>query len=291
MSVAVVGAHGYIGRHVVQALSGSVAHTVTQAVRRELDGRPTGFDLRDRDSVREALQGASVVVHSATYVGRDPAMCDSINRGGTQVLLDVARDLQIPRIIYSSTAAVYGRGPFSNLEERYAAISPASELSRSRAEAEDRVLDSGGIVVRPHLVLGEGDRWVLPTIRHLTLALGAQIGEGRAQHSWIEVDELGAAIATLATLPKVEPGAYHASSQTPVSAAALVQAAFESVSAEPPARLLTLEAALAQLATSQLRSAARLLGVDHVFDGGKLRAALQSEAADTQLSESGRFWE
>jgi nucleoside-diphosphate-sugar epimerase len=291
LEIAVVGANGFIGRRVVQALQRDPTFDVTGLVRRQVGPGSRTFDLRDRCSIDASLSSPSAIVHAASYVGRDPETAHEVNIQGTANLVAAAREHGVHRFVYVSTAAVYGRGPFHGVKEHDSVISPASDLSRSRAAAERIVLDAGGIVVRPHLVLGDGDRWVAPTIRNLTLKLGAQIDHGTAQHSWIRVTELGVVVAALATMAEIDPGPYHAASPAPITAADLVNAAFEGVVTQPPASSIPLHTALLRLSSlPTLRSAAQLLGVDHAFDGSKLRTALQSAAVRASPQESGASW-
>lgn len=272
-NVTVVGAHGFIGRRVAAALSRSATFTVSQAVRQQAVAGRSGFDLRHAPSIKLALEGASVVVHAASYLGPNARMCDEVNREGTRNLIREAKRLGIDRVVYVSTAAVYGRGPFRGIDETRAVVAPASELSRSRSDAERFVLDHGGIVVRPHLVLGTGDRWVIPTICRLITTLEAQIDDGAALHSAIHVRTLGEAVAWLATQEKTAPGSYHVGGRA-VTASALTTWAVEAGLIAPAKATVSLDGArLSLVADHQLRRAAELLGVDHVFDVNKLKRA------------------
>lgn len=248
--------------------------TVAQHMRRHPDDSPTGFDLREASSLGAALGHPQAVVHAASYVGSDVRTALEVNVDGTKNLLAAARAAQVHRFVYVSTAAVYGRGPFNHVAERDLRIAPASVLSQTRAQAEQLVLDAGGIVVRPHLVVGAGDKWVLPTIARLITSLGSQIDGGSALHSTIHVRELGKVVAWLATNPNVQPGAYHVGTRNPTSARALTKWAETVDPRVSPTGSLSLSSAQASLAGSAfLRNAANLLGVHHTFDISKLVAS------------------
>ncbi|MET4051877.1 nucleoside-diphosphate-sugar epimerase [Frigoribacterium sp. PvP054] len=59
--------------------------------------------------------------------------------------------------------------------------------------------------MRPALVVGAGDRWVVPAIRRATLELGATIDQGRALKSVVHVDDLGALVAALSRRADARP--------------------------------------------------------------------------------------
>lgn len=292
LEIAVAGANGFIGRHVVAALRDDSTRDVVELVRDHGGQRPSGFDLRDRASVDAALQGRAVVVHSASYVGRDPDVARAVNVEGTRNLVSVAREGGVARIVYVSTAAVYGRGPFTGLAEANGTFAPASSLSRTRAQAEQLVLDAGGIVVRPHLVVGVGDRWVLPSVARLLSTLGAHINDGVALHSTIHVADLGRVIAWLATQPDIERGSYHVSASAPISARELSTWAEDAGLSKPAEGSVSLKEAQRMLSKdSSLKSSASLLGINHVFDARKLeQAGYPCTAARTALVDVDLAW-
>jgi 2-alkyl-3-oxoalkanoate reductase len=109
----------------------------------------------------------------------------------------IARQIGVERLVYVSTAAVYGPGPFRDLPVDGASLRPASPASRTRAAAEQYVRDAGGLVVRPHLIYGQGDRWFLPALTTMITRLGAVIDGGRAVHSVIDVDTLAESLQLL----------------------------------------------------------------------------------------------
>jgi UDP-glucose 4-epimerase len=70
-------------------------------------------DIRDADAVTLAVEGAAVVFHQAAIpsVARsvaDPVSSNEVNVGGTLNVLVAARDAGVRRVVYASSAAVYG---------------------------------------------------------------------------------------------------------------------------------------------------------------------------------------
>lgn len=292
LEIAVAGANGFTGRHVTRALKETRACHVVELVRRSHNLQPSGFDLRDRSSITAVLGWPSVVVHAASYVGRDAEAALAANVEGTRNLLTVARERGVRRFVYVSTAAVYGRGPFRGLTEEQSVVAPSSLLSTTRAAAEQAVLEEGGIVVRPHLVLGAGDRWVLPTVARLLSTLGTHIDNGVALHSAVHVQELGKAVAWLATQPDIEPGPYHVGASAPITAREFSVWAEAAGLLKPTEGSVSLGKAHGILSGDQsLKSSATLLGIDHVFDVQRLeRAGYRGAVAQTALGEADLAW-
>ena len=119
--VLVVGGAGYIGAHTVKALSDLGYRPVVY------DNLSSGFreaclwgdfvhgDVRDGRALREVMTTHQIgaVIHFASLieVGRSVARPDlfwEVNVGGTTSLLCAMRECGVSRLVFSSTAAVYG---------------------------------------------------------------------------------------------------------------------------------------------------------------------------------------
>lgn len=219
--VYMTGATGFIGRSVAAALHRRGAGPV--ALGRQ-DPGPAGarwvtYDLQ-HPIPEEALAGCRTLVHAASYVGRDTALQQAVNAEGTRGLVASAVAAGVERIVYVSTAGVYGRAfPLGQAERTD--CQPASTLSASRYEAEKAVLDAGGTVVRPNLVYGPGDRWFLAPLIGLMQRIGGWVGDGTARLSVIDSSTLGDAVAALALAPH-EAGVYHAAHPRPITVRGLL---------------------------------------------------------------------
>jgi len=115
MQVSVTGANGFVGSHIVWELLHR-GHEVTALVGADIDnhllaGMPVkvrDFDLRDRASVRSALDGAEAIIHSAAcyaFWKPDPREIYRVNVDGTRFVLDAARDLGVSKVVYTSSTA------------------------------------------------------------------------------------------------------------------------------------------------------------------------------------------
>ena len=131
--VGVTGGAGFIGSHIVDALVELGAETVV------LDDLSTGTmdnladhgdriavhvgSILDADLLRSVLAGCSVVFHQAAMTSvpqsvNAPRETFEVNARGTMDVLEAARELDIPRVVFASSSSVYGDQPTSPKTER-----------------------------------------------------------------------------------------------------------------------------------------------------------------------------
>ncbi|MET8944888.1 NAD-dependent epimerase/dehydratase family protein [Streptomyces sp. NPDC004542] len=173
-------------------------------------------DLTEPASLEGICSGVDTVVHAASYVGRDPQQCRAVNHMGTRALLDEARRQGVRHFVYVSTASVYGMGPQRGPREGQVRPAPVSPASTTRLRAEDEVRAEGGIVLRPHLVYGAGDRWFVPTLARLLRQVPSWPAPATARSSVIAVEDLARVVVALAG----QPGGgetYHVADPRPLS--------------------------------------------------------------------------
>ena len=114
----VTGATGFVGSAVARALAAR-GHSLRLLVRRGSDrrnvaGLPAELaegDLRDPDSLRDAVAGCDFLMHVAADYRLwvpDPAPMMQANVEGTSALLRAARDAGVQRIVYCSSVAALG---------------------------------------------------------------------------------------------------------------------------------------------------------------------------------------
>jgi len=129
--IVVTGGAGFVGSNVVRRLLAETANVVV------LDDFYTGDDdnlpagesnlevirgsVTDYDLVREVTKGASLVFHLAArniiVSTRNPREDYEVNIGGTLNVLMAARELNIPRVVYSSSTSVYGNPRYLPINE------------------------------------------------------------------------------------------------------------------------------------------------------------------------------
>ncbi|MFF2805661.1 NAD-dependent epimerase/dehydratase family protein [Streptomyces sp. NPDC058000] len=225
MRVTLLGATGFVGSAVLRELAGTGVRV--RAVARRTPPRAGAgsgdvewvrADLADPASLHGLCDDSGVLLHFASHVGPDEEQCRAVNVHGTRAAVAEARRAGTRRIVLLSTAAVYGAGPHRGIRTGEVTPEPVSAVSRSRLAAEEPVLAAGGVVLRPGLILGAGDRWVVPALQDALLRVPARWDAGRALLSLVHVADLARLTAGLATAPGagVGPGGYHASHPDPV---------------------------------------------------------------------------
>ncbi|GHD31286.1 dihydroflavonol-4-reductase [Streptomyces galbus] len=180
-------------------------------------------DVTDPVSLRGLCEGATAVLHLASYVGPDEEQGETVNVAGTRAVMAEAARAGVPRVVHLSTAAVYGVGPHRGITVDEVPPEPVSAASRTRLAGERHAREAGAVVLRPGIVTGPGDRWVVSGLRELVERVPAVWDGGGALLSVVDVGDLGRLVARLATGPRpVPPGVYHASHPEPVRVADLL---------------------------------------------------------------------
>jgi dihydroflavonol-4-reductase len=186
----VTGAAGFIGGHVVEALTaaGAEVRAFDRAAPPEAPGvEPIAGDLLDRAALARALDGCDAVFHLAalySYDRADAAAMDAINVEGTRRLLDAAaRGGARRRIVHTSSCGTCGpvRGRAATEKD----APPAWELSvpykRTKLDGERVAMRAARqgldvLVVNPTTPVGTGDRRPTPTGKMV-----ADVAHGRAR--------------------------------------------------------------------------------------------------------------
>lgn len=133
-------------------------------------------DIRDPNGVREALKGCDVVFHLAALIAipfsyHSPDSYIDTNIKGTLNILQAAKDLNIQRVLVTSTSEVYGTAQYIPIDEKHSK-QPQSPYSASKIGA-DAIADSfyrsfnlPVTIVRPFNTFGprQSARAFIPTI-------------------------------------------------------------------------------------------------------------------------------
>lgn len=207
MKYFLTGATGFIGRRVARQLV-AAGHAVVAVVRdpaRAGDLSALGValhrgDVTDRESMRAPMTGADGVFHIAGWykVGvRDASDGARINIAGTRNVLELMRDLGIPKGVYTSTLAVFSDTHGQLVDETYVYNGPhLSEYDRTKWVAHYEVADpmiAAGlplVIVQPGLVYGPGDTSSVRTtlVQYLRRRLPAI--PSRTAYCWAHVDDI-----------------------------------------------------------------------------------------------------
>ena len=270
------GSSGFIGTGIRSALL-NAGHSTRVLVRAPSVGaqNPPALvtfqgDITDETGLLPALNGVSTIVHAASYIGENPEMQRRVNVDGTRKLVKAADHQQVQRLLYVSTFGVYGGNYAAGAAEAQIDPLPRSSLSWSRREAELIVLAHGGTVIRPALVYGRGDRWVIPPLVTAVLAHAVWFNEGQQLVSAIDRDTLGKLIVALIGAPQHE-GVFHAARPAPVPIRSLVQPVIEQLGRSIPTRSVTTSQAKRMLEAAGLdRSKIEMISQDSWIDSSKI---------------------
>jgi UDP-glucose 4-epimerase/UDP-arabinose 4-epimerase len=205
-AVLVTGGAGYIGAHTAKALHDRgylpvVYDSLSSGFREAVRWGPLVHgDIRDARALSDAMaaHGVKAVIHFAGLieVGRSVTKPDLFwehNVAGTVSLLAAMRDRGVGRLVFSSSAAVYGqggRGPLETIPES-APKAPASPYGdtklacESMIEAQCRAYGLTGVALRYFNAAGADASGLIgeahePETHLIPLAIAAALGDGKA---------------------------------------------------------------------------------------------------------------
>lgn len=201
------GATGFIGGRLATALVAN-GHEVVALVRNAGQAAPlaeagitlaTG-DITDKASMRPAMAGADGVFHLAAWYkigAKDSTMAERINVTGTRDVLELMRELGIPKGVYTSTLAVFSDTHGRKVEENYRYDGPhLSEYDRTKWLAHYQVavpLAAAGlplVIVQPGLVYGPGDTSAIAVTFKQYLQRRLPLLPERTAFCWAHVDDV-----------------------------------------------------------------------------------------------------
>ncbi len=189
--ILVTGADGFIGSHLTEALIrrgcevrafvfyNSFGHwgwldESPADIKRELD--VFAGDVRDPHGVRTAMQGCDVVLHLAALIGipysyHSPDTYLDTNIKGTLNIVQAARDLELEKIVHTSTSEVYGTAQYVPIDEKHP-LQGQSPYAASKIGADQMALsfyrsfDTPVTIARPFNTFGprQSARAVIPTV-------------------------------------------------------------------------------------------------------------------------------
>lgn len=168
------GATGFVGGHIVRQLVGRGDEVV--AIARDPDRARAlaaiGVDVRrgdvtDKESMRSPMAGVDGVFHVAAWYrigGKGKAMAFPTNVLGTKNVLELLRELAVPKGVYTSTLAIFSDTHGKVVDETYRHDGPwLSVYDRTKWQAHYEVAEPmirDGLpltIVLPGVVYGPGD--------------------------------------------------------------------------------------------------------------------------------------
>ncbi|MCJ7570767.1 MAG: NAD-dependent epimerase/dehydratase family protein [Candidatus Thermoplasmatota archaeon] len=164
MKVLVTGATGFIGRYLLEDRiknNYEVRVLTRQTSYKNKDIDIFLGDITKKETIADAFQGIDLVFHNAAYAmdWGDKSEMYKANVEGTLNVANICREKKVLRLIFTSSAGVYGF-PNSNAEidEDYEK-KPFNYYHKTKLESEyvlQKYSDLNVSIIRPCLVLGAG---------------------------------------------------------------------------------------------------------------------------------------
>lgn len=210
--IALTGATGFIGRHLLHALSAR-GYRVRVLLRRPVavpegaSGAVVG-DLSRPMNMAAALAGVDAIVHSAGLAhamsGTPEDDFRTSNTEATRRLAECAARARVRRFVFlSSIRAQSGPGAAGTLSETDAPV-PTDAYGRSKLAAEAALAEIGldWVALRPVLVYGAGVKGNMAALLRLARTpYPLPLAGFTARRSLVSVDNLAAAVATALAAP------------------------------------------------------------------------------------------
>ena len=192
MNVAILGATGFVGSHLVPHLA-AAGHRVIAVSRSggHLPGWTDAVELRAADvatgaGLEEALAGTDAAVHLVAIPRESKGRrFEQVNVGGTRRVVEAAQRAGIRRFVHLSVMGVADDPKLGYL------------WSKWRGEQAVRASSLDWVVLRPSLMFGEGDGFfnlVKTTLRYWSPGIVAIPGRGDARFQPLSVDDLAIAV-------------------------------------------------------------------------------------------------
>ena len=247
--ILVTGATGFTGGHLCERLTRE-GHHVRAVVRDEnrcSQLRCWGVeivrgDLREPESLKEAVKGVDLVYHIAALfrpenVSRKEMF--EINMQGTKNMLDAAVNSGVQRFVHCSTIGVHGdiKNPPADEEAPYA---PGDYYQESKTAGEKIVLQymrDGKlpiVIFRPGGIYGPRDLRFLKLIRPIRTGRFIMLGSGEVVYQMIYIDDLIDGILLCATREEAIGKVYILTGGEPTTLNQIVRVIAEVLSVRPP---------------------------------------------------------
>jgi UDP-glucuronate 4-epimerase len=221
--VLVTGGAGFIGSHLVDKLIAENWHVTVLdnfdpfydcAIKRDNiavhrnkgNFRLVEADLRDRQALHHRLTGEyDVIVHLAAKAGVRPSIVDPVtyqhvNVGGTQNILELAKEWGVKQFVFASSSSVYGVNPRVPWSEEDCVLLPISPYASTKVSGEllghvySHLYDMRFIALRLFTVYGPRQRPDLAIHKFARLLLsGATLpvfGNGNMSRDYTFIDDI-----------------------------------------------------------------------------------------------------
>ncbi len=220
MKYFLTGATGFVGGSLAKQLK-AAGHDIIAVVRtpekaaalKAIGVTLVKGDVTDKESMREAMRDCDGVYHVAGWykVGvKDKTQGYQINVLGTRNVLELMKELQIPKGVYTSTLAINSdtHGELKD-ESFHFTGTHISEYDKTKAEAHqiaEQFINEGLplVIVMPGLIYGPDGTSMSDDALRLYLQKKLPLIPSRSAYSWAHVDDV--AHAHILAMEKAKPG-------------------------------------------------------------------------------------
>lgn len=271
----ITGVTGFVGSHLAEACQQRSIPTVTIA-RPTSDLRwPQQFgcqvvqgDITDAASVRQAMEGVNVVIHSAAKVGDWGPVDDfrQVNVEATTLLLEEAKQRKVDRFVHISTLGVYeARDHYDTDETTPPPPKHIDGYTQTKMEAEavvtgfNQAYQVPAVILRPGFVYGTRDRTVLPKLLDsLRQGLVRYLGSGEQQMNTIHVQNIVDAVFLAVEKPNAVGQIYNLTDDEVVTKKRFMETVAEAAGLPKPTRHVPL--GVAKMLAKLVEGFARMRG-------------------------------
>ncbi len=204
MKINIIGGSGFIGTRLSMIFyKKNIAFSIVDKVLgKSFPALTHKVDIRSLEGLRDSIDLNAVLINLAAEHRDDVSprnLYDEVNVSGARNICEIANEMAVNKIIFTSSVAVYGFAPPGTNES--GAIAPFNDYGRTKWEAEqvykqwqsEDPENRSLIIVRPTVVFGERNRGnVFNLLRQIALGKFLMVGNGLNRKSMAYVENVAA---------------------------------------------------------------------------------------------------